>query len=253
MATCSINGDSADEINDPGAAPYGNFINYYTFNPPENRLSLIPATLLQDLGFSDGRQTTLILDVGCNSGELSVAFYKHLVQEPLCEDQSDGNKVHLLGFDLDEFLIERAQQSNPLPGSISFIPLDITTDAPQLQDYLNQHGCSRFHLSLCLAVTMWVHLNHGDSGLLQLLSRLASISQHILLEAQPWKCYRSAARRHRKLGRSNFDHFKTLKIRGDMAEHVKQHLERHCGMELMQSFGSTAWDRKLLLFKRRDD
>lgn len=68
MATCSINGDSADEINDPGAAPYGNFINYYTFNPPENRLSLIPATLLQDLGFSDGRQTTLILDVGCNSG-----------------------------------------------------------------------------------------------------------------------------------------------------------------------------------------
>lgn len=68
MATTSINGDSADEINDPGAAPYGNFINYYTFNPPENRLSLIPATLLQDLGFSDGHQTTLILDVGCNSG-----------------------------------------------------------------------------------------------------------------------------------------------------------------------------------------
>lgn len=68
MATCSTNGDSVDEINDPGAAPYGNFINYYTFNPPENRLSLIPDTLLRDLGFSDGHQTTLILDVGCNSG-----------------------------------------------------------------------------------------------------------------------------------------------------------------------------------------
>lgn len=60
--------DAADEINDPGAAPYGNFINYYTFNPPENRLSLIPATLLQDLGYSDENRTTLILDVGCNSG-----------------------------------------------------------------------------------------------------------------------------------------------------------------------------------------
>lgn len=68
MATCSSSGDLADEINDPGAAPYGNFINYYTFNPPENRLSLIPTTLLQDLGYSVDHQTTLILDVGCNSG-----------------------------------------------------------------------------------------------------------------------------------------------------------------------------------------
>ena len=68
MATSPERGDAGDEINDPGAAPYGNFINYYTFNPPENRLNLIPATLLQDLGYSDGPDDTLILDVGCNSG-----------------------------------------------------------------------------------------------------------------------------------------------------------------------------------------
>lgn len=67
MACSSVN-DAADEINDPGAAPYGNFINYYSFNPPENRLSLIPASLLQDLGYRDEHQTALILDVGCNSG-----------------------------------------------------------------------------------------------------------------------------------------------------------------------------------------
>lgn len=247
MATSS---DAGDEINDPGAAPYGNFINYYTFNPPENRLSLIPATLLQDLGYSDSRnEATLILDVGCNSGELSVAFYKHLVQKP--GEDSHQRKVHLLGFDLDENLIQRAQQTNPYHGSITFISLDITENTNSLQDYLSQHSCSRFHLCLCLAVTMWVHLNHGDSGLLQLLSHLASISQHLLLEAQPWKCYRSAARRLRKLGRSDFDHFKTLKIRGDIAGHAREHLEKHCGMELIQSFGSTAWDRQLLLFRQR--
>ncbi|XP_058486732.1 pre-miRNA 5'-monophosphate methyltransferase [Solea solea] len=248
MATCS---DSVDDLNEPGAAPHGNFINYYTFNPPENRLSLIPASLLQDLGYNRGEENTLLLDVGCNSGDLSVAFYKHVVQEPVSEDESEKSRVHLLGFDLDEALIQRAQQTNPLPRSISFIPLDITTDTEQLQRYLEQHGCSHFHLSLCLAVTMWVHLNHGDSGLLQLLSHLASISQHLLLEAQPWKCYRSAARRLRKLGRSDFDVFKTLKIRGDMATHAREHLERDCGMELIQSYGSTVWDRKLLLFRRR--
>lgn len=187
----------------------------------------------------------------CVWQELSVAFYKHLVQESVCQEESDKWKVNLLGFDLDEILIQRAQQNNPQPHSISFIPLDITKDTDQLQDYLGHHGCSHFHLCLCLAVTMWVHLNHGDSSLLQMLSRLASISQHLLLEVQPWKCYRSAARRLRKLGRSDFDHFKTLKIRGDVAEHAREHLERNCGMELIRSFGSTTWDRKLLLFKRR--
>lgn len=60
--------NNTGDINDPGAAPYGNFINYYTFNPPENRLSLLPDTLLQDLGYRDVRQTVLMLDVGCNSG-----------------------------------------------------------------------------------------------------------------------------------------------------------------------------------------
>ncbi|MEQ2161298.1 Pre-miRNA 5'-monophosphate methyltransferase [Goodea atripinnis] len=250
MATCPSCDTSDAVANDPGAAPYGNFINYYSFNPPENRLSLIPATLLRDLGYRDGGdEPTLILDVGCNSGELSVALYKHLVEEP--EQKSERSTVHLLGFDLDETLIERAQQTHPLHSNISFIQLDITKETNQLQEYLSQQSCSHFHLCLCLAVTMWVHLNHGDLGLLQLLSRLASISHHLLLEAQPWKCYRSAARRLRKLGRSDFEHFKTLKIQGDVAESAKEHLERQCGMELIQSFGSTTWDRKLLLFRRR--
>ncbi|KAM3877803.1 pre-miRNA 5'-monophosphate methyltransferase [Diretmus argenteus] len=258
MAACStenLERDLFDELTDPGAAPYGNFINYYTFNPPENRLSLIPTTLLRDLGYGDTRHATLLLDVGCNSGELSVALYKHVALRPQSEEESGADEnLHLLGFDLDENLIHRARQTNPLPRNISFIPLDITKDAEsrsQLDDYLELHGCSRFHLTACLAVTMWVHLNHGDSALLELLSRLASVSEHLLLEAQPWKCYRSAARRLRKLGRSDFDHFKTLEIRGDVAERARGHLERHCGMELVRSFGSTAWDRKLMLFRRK--
>lgn len=249
MAACSENGDVEAEINDPGAAPFGNFINYYTFNPPENRLSLIPASLLQDLGKSEDNKT-FVLDVGCNSGELTVAFYEHL-QKAMTVEEPSQRQVHILGFDLDEILIQRANQTNSFPNNISFIHQDITKETKGLKDYLQQHGCPHFHLCLCLAVTMWVHLNHGDSGLLQLLSDLSSCCEHLLLEAQPWKCYRSAARRLRKLGRSDFDHFKTLGIRGDIAGHAKDHLEKHCGMELVQSFGSTTWDRNLLLFKKR--
>ncbi|KAI1900012.1 hypothetical protein AGOR_G00067830 [Albula goreensis] len=248
MATVVAESDVNDEPNvtDPGAAPYGNFINYYTFNPPENRLCLIPNTLLNDIGYSTkSHETILVLDVGCNSGDLTVALYKHL------QSAAERN-LRLLGFDLDEDLIRRAELSNPFPENISFIPLDITHNVlsrTQLERYLAGFGRSRFHLCACLAVTMWVHLNHGDTALLELLGRLASLCDHLLLEAQPWKCYRSAARRLRKLGRRDFDHFKTLEIRGDIARHITKHLEDRCGMELVSSFGNTTWDRKLLLFR----
>lgn len=184
--------------------------------------------------------------------DLSVALYKHLLQDQAPGDDSSKN-IQLLGFDLDQDLIFRARNSNPFPQNIQFIPLDITREEShaELTSYLEKFGRSRFDLCSCFAVTMWVHLNHGDAALLTFLSRLASLCECLLLEAQPWKCYRSAARRLRKLGRSNFDHFKTLEIRGDMAAHAKEHLEKQCGMELVQSFGSTSWDRSLLLFKRR--
>ncbi|XP_064162712.1 pre-miRNA 5'-monophosphate methyltransferase [Anguilla rostrata] len=252
IADCEVN----DESNDPGAAPFGNFINYYSFNPPENRLSLIPRTLLQDIGYSTERsEPILVLDVGCNSGDLSVALYAHLTGHCASGDAAETGELRLLGVDLDEDLILRAEHSNPFRENVSFIPLDVTHDRDsrtQLEGYLARFGRSRFHLCACLAVTMWVHLNHGDAALLELLGRLASLSDHLLLEAQPWKCYRSAARRLRKLGRRDFDHFKTLEIRGDIAERAREHLERQCGMELLRSFGSTSWDRKLLLFGRRE-
>ncbi|XP_062842830.1 pre-miRNA 5'-monophosphate methyltransferase [Trichomycterus rosablanca] len=246
--TCS---DPAEENEDPGAAPYGNFINYYTFNPPENRLSLIPATLLQEIGFNSSTETVLILDVGCNSGDLSVGLFKHFLQDQ--PEKESSKTVHMLGFDLDEDLIKRAQNSNPFPENIQFIALDITQEKSntELSSYLDTFGRHRFHLCSCFAVTMWVHLNHGDAAFLALLSRLSSVCEYLLLEVQPWKCYRSAARRLRKLGRSDFDHFKTLEIRGDMAAHAKEHLEKQCGMELVRSFGSTSWDRSLLLFKKQ--
>lgn len=158
----------------------------------------------------------------------------------------------MLGFDLDEDLIKRAQNSNPFPASLQFISLDITqeTSDTELSCYLHRFGCARFHLCSCFAVTMWVHLNHGDAAFLALLSRLSSLCEFLLLEVQPWKCYRSAARRLRKLGRGDFDHFKTLEIRGDMAAHAKEHLEKCCGMVQVRSFGSTTWDRSLLLFQK---
>ena len=58
-----------NNVKDPGAARQGNFINYYSFNPAENRVKHLPLDLLQsnlEPGSSDGR--ILCLDIGSNSG-----------------------------------------------------------------------------------------------------------------------------------------------------------------------------------------
>lgn len=46
----------------PGAVQYGNFINYYQFHPPEQRISLLPCDIW---GKCD---SFVALDIGCNSG-----------------------------------------------------------------------------------------------------------------------------------------------------------------------------------------
>ena len=51
---------------EPGAARYGNFINYYSFNPPDNRLQNIPDDLVSLISVPHEPMT--VLDVGCNAG-----------------------------------------------------------------------------------------------------------------------------------------------------------------------------------------
>ena len=54
--------------NDPGAARLGNFINYYQFNPAENRIAHLPTDLLRQHLKLDIDRRPVCLDIGCNSG-----------------------------------------------------------------------------------------------------------------------------------------------------------------------------------------
>ena len=53
-------------LSNPGAARHGNFINYYEFHPPEERLRLLPGNFGSRLVPEKG--PILVLDVGCNAG-----------------------------------------------------------------------------------------------------------------------------------------------------------------------------------------
>jgi len=54
---------------DPGAARLGNFINYYRFNPAENRIVHLNHPVLLD---ESCQKFSHCLDIGCNSGVSTV-------------------------------------------------------------------------------------------------------------------------------------------------------------------------------------
>ncbi|XP_028644140.1 RNA 5'-monophosphate methyltransferase [Grammomys surdaster] len=242
----------------PGAAPFGNFPHYSRFHPPEQRLRLLPPELLRQLFPPEGpeRRPILGLDVGCNSGDLSVALYKHFLSLNDGDTCSSGasRELRLLCCDIDPVLVERAVKDCPFPDGLTFITLDIMDQENRkvpLSSFLSQFGRSVFDIVFCMSVTMWIHLNHGDRGLCEFLAHISSLCSYLLVEPQPWKCYRAAARRLRKLGLHKFDHFRSLAIRGDMASQIVRILTQDYGMELARCFGNTSWDRSLLLFRAK--
>lgn len=100
---------------------------------------------------------------------------------------------------------------------------------------------------------MWIHLNHGDVGLERFLVDLCSCSDELLVEPQPWRCYRSAARRLRRANLGDFPLLEQLQMRGDMQQHIEKILGGKCGFGKLEVTEENGWHRRLVLFERQDD
>ncbi|XP_043824869.1 LOW QUALITY PROTEIN: RNA 5'-monophosphate methyltransferase [Dromiciops gliroides] len=249
---------------EPGAAPYGNFPCYFSrVHPPEQRFRLLPPALLQQLFPPEPRSRGRCwgLDVGCNSGAEALALYRHLLsleEGEIC--RSSSRDLRFLCCDIEPVWVERAEKDCPFPEAMSFVTLDIMdpqTRSPSLSSFLNQFGRSRqaFDIVFLCPSPCGFHLNHGDNGLFAFLAHLASLC---LVsgrpgEPQPWKCYRAAAMRaFSKLGRHNFDRPFVLLAMCVVTwpDHIIQILKTMTHIhELVCCFGSTSWDRSLLLFR----
>jgi hypothetical protein len=107
----------------------------------------------------------------------------------------------------------------------------------------------RIDLVCCFSVTLWIHLNNGDQGLKDFLKYVAKKSKLLLLEPQPWKCYKTAVRRMKKLDCKPFEHFKELEWRENVDSEICKFLQEECGMTLCEKFGQTDWERMVCLFK----
>jgi len=161
------------------AARWGNYHQYYSFRAatvPDPRLSLLPRSILHD---------ARVLDLGCNAGKLTSEVVTHC-----------GARA-AVGVDIDPDLVAQAQAAYP-HGPASFECFDFV-DADAYTG--TAHGV--FDAVLLLSVTKWVHLNHGDAGMLRLFALIHDVllrdGGHLVLEPQPVGNYKSAAKKNKEL------------------------------------------------------
>eukprot|EP01032_Pedospumella_encystans_P027092 gene27092-30625_t len=207
----------------------------------------------------------------------------------------------LLGIDLDSSLIDLAvakyvSQDNTTP--IAFAPvnfMDSEASKAFLDKYLIDLSATLnkevvgFSMVCLFSITMWIHLNFGDDGLVDFLARSADLLTplgSLVVEPQPWKCYKAADKRCRKLGITRPLHFSALQIRDiereitgmllptntesistksatasenavstvvTQVEAKKVYTQIQAGMKCHWDLGKEGWGRTIYLFHRSAD
>jgi SAM-dependent methyltransferase len=206
------------------AHKYGNYHKYYTFHPSETRSSFFAGEeLFLKMWEAQGSPAVFaILDIGCNEGNLSIDMLEQAAKE-----LPHSVKCFLLGIDVDSSLIALANTKYTKEigtGNVQFSTVNIMDEATTnefMSTYFksissNDLPCSGFSVASLFSITMWIHLNHGDSGLVNCLKRSSDLLTplgSLIVEPQPWKCYKSADKRCRKLGITRPLHYSELQIR----------------------------------------
>ena len=94
-------------------------------------------------------------------------------------------------------------------------------------------------------------MNHGDQGLREWLRYVSSISDAVLIEPQPWKCYKNAARRLRKLKCDPLPCMDEIQWRDNVDQLIVDYLQNECDMEIVKNFGQNEWERSLIYLKHK--
>lgn len=112
----------------------------------------------------------------------------------------DRRPLFVLGVDIDEVLIKRAKTKPTTVAdgdALQFLHVDVTSTEfnSQIGEFIEAAKREptvprKFDLVTCFSVTMWIHLNHGDDGLWKFLETVSDMTEHLVIEPQPWKCYR---------------------------------------------------------------
>ncbi len=230
----------------------GNFHQYYNFHPISERTSHLKPGIFVELWKSIGNPSLFsILDVGCNEGLLSAALFDQARRE-----LPGDVKCVLLGIDIDSELISRAQDGIAVE-NVTFATVDILQQGgtSYLSQFLESLNTQQFSFISLFSVTMWLHLHIGDDRLSELLLYFAGLTAGgLLIEPQPWKCYKAAAKRCRKLSLPGFPFaLNDLKMKDIDDEISKIVTADGTGIIAQRSLGTEGWGRSLVLYLREDN
>lgn len=283
-----------DNKTDPGACRHGNFINYYQFHPAKERLLQLPTDVWHadstdrkyvglDVGCNAGVSVSCVRRHPGSFGTSVSLFWSITLLAPsvvfetkncftdrviffflqnltiglydFLKKRLDAD-VSLLGVDLDPILIQRAREGVDDAIGVTYDCVDFMSDESGgiIKNYLNSKDRLFFDVVFCFSITMWIHLNHGDEGLVKFLKTICEWTKLIVVEPQPWKCYRNALRRLRRANVSDLPTIDNLEYKGDVELHIEQILasDEHCGFEkVTESTNYNDWGRKLLLYRRK--
>lgn len=154
-----------------------------------------------------------------------------------------------LAVDIDPILIKRAHELFT-DNTVLFQCLDVMNAYQRIiiEDYLISKALEKFNITFCFSITMWIHLNHGDNGLRNFLQYVASTSEILVIEPQPWKCYKTAVKRMKQQN-FIFPHFCSLEIKVNVEEEIENYLVHSCNLIKIGESDKTKWERKILVFK----
>jgi len=118
--------------------------------------------------------------------------------------------------------------------------------------FLQKHNKEHFDIVICFSITMWIHLNYGDEGLNTFLQKICLQGKDIILEPQPWICYKNACKRQKKVGAPIPELFSSLNVRNNVEDHIVSFITTECKPTMMfqQILGETEWKRKVIHFRK---
>jgi len=158
----------------------GNYRNYYGYRYEEidedQRLGALAARLGDDLF-----RGLEVLDIGCNSGAVSLAVAQ-------CY-----RARRVVGVDIDEGLVDAARQAAAevkRGKRTEFRAEDILSSPLKRPPSMEPE---RFDVILCFSITKWVHFAHGDTGIRNLFKRCMKRLRPgglFILEPQDWLSYK---------------------------------------------------------------
>lgn len=145
------------------------------------------------------------------------------------------------------------QTQLPLISQYDLFPSNLSFQQRSIFDMDISVG-SRYDTILCLSVSKWIHLYHGDDGLVrffQIMFDLLKQGGILILEYQPWKSYE----KRKNVSQESMDNFATIQILPRLFEDV---LVNRIGFTTIERLGppeeeARGFDRPILILRKCSD